>query len=112
MKYFTTRRPILFALCLAAVPSHSGALTAAYAQDAGTGPKYETAVAAPLSSLPLPNTTITTAMEYPAGANPVPAPQGTTGAMRGPLAVSICRVAGTIKPAPVSNIRFGKCGCR
>ncbi len=105
MKSSVTRHHVLFALSLAAVVS-SRNVTTAYAQVAGAVQSQTAASCAKLSSLALPNTIITTAMEYPAGANPVPAPQGTTGAMRGTLAASMCRIAGTIKSTPVSNIRF------
>ena len=61
---------------------------------------------ASLTSLALPDTRITAASEYPAGVNPVPAPPRTTGALKSPLSVAVCRVQGTIRPTPVSNIRF------
>jgi feruloyl esterase len=59
---------------------------------------------ADLATLDLPDTTITVAAIAPSGSTPVPA-QAFDG-MSGPLAQSICRVAGVIKPTPVSNIQF------
>jgi hypothetical protein len=52
---------------------------------------------ADLTSLSLPNTTITLAKSYKAGAT-------VTGTITAP--VGLCRVAGTIKPGPGSNIHF------
>jgi Tannase and feruloyl esterase len=52
---------------------------------------------ADMANLSLPNTTITLAQSYAAGAI-------VTGTTKAP--VGLCRVAGTIKPGPKSNVRF------
>ena len=50
-----------------------------------------------IASLPLPNTTITLTQTYSAG-------DTVSGNTKAP--VDLCRVAGTIKPGPQSNVRF------
>jgi feruloyl esterase len=52
---------------------------------------------ASLTSLSLPNTTITLAQSYTAG-------ETVTGTTTAPVA--LCRVAGTVKPGPMSDIHF------
>jgi len=60
-------------------------------------PPASAATCASLTSLSLPNTTITLAQPYAAG-DPV------TGTTKAP--VGLCRVAGTVKPGPNSNVHF------
>jgi feruloyl esterase len=94
--------PILVAFCVL-VPA------ACVGQDTGNRSGQTAESCSKLSSLALPNTTITTAAEYPAGVNPTATSQSLTPAsyaFKGVIDAPICRVAGTIKPTPVSNIRF------
>ena len=96
-----------FALKMAIALYGCGVLVrAAAGQDVDAGKRRPSEACTALSSLALPDTTITTAEEYPVGVNPAPVPPKTNGAMTGVLSVPICRVAGTIKPTTVSNIRF------
>ena len=61
-----------------------------------------------LSKLSIPNTTVSLAQSVAAGAMPAPAGRGGAPAAANPLAdlPAFCRVAGTAKPTPASDIKF------
>jgi len=83
------------------VKSVSGAVLLSFTLSAGlmlaSSPASAATSCASLTGLSLPNTTITLAQSYNAG-------DTVTGTTKAP--VGLCRVAGTVKPGPGSNIHF------